>query len=221
MIVTRQRPLERLLDNLASVEARTVALVGCGGCASQAGTGDEAALAARAEEFEAAGYRVVARILPEAACNVGMVAVAIRKAPEVADADAVVVLSCGSGVQAVADALPATPTFPALESMFVGNTLRQGVWEERCRLCGSCGLDKTAGICIYTSCPKGLLNGPCGGMWDGRCEVLEDRECAHVQMYRRLEAQGRLTMRVKPAKNHATELHPGTHATRTPRGEGR
>ena len=39
-------------------------------------------------------------------------------------------------------------------------------------MCGDCVLDKTAGICPVTTCPKGLLNGPCGGMWDGMCEVL-------------------------------------------------
>ena len=34
------------------------------------------------------------------------------------------------------------------------------------------------------------MNGPCGGVKDGRCE-LGDRDCAWVQIYDRLEAQGR------------------------------
>ena len=58
-------------------------------------------------------------------------------------------------------------------------------------MCGDCVLDKTAGICPVTTCPKGLLNGPCGGMWDGKCEVLADRECTHVQIKQRLAEQGR------------------------------
>jgi len=37
-------------------------------------------------------------------------------------------------------------------------------------------------------CPKGLLNGPCGGTTaDGKCEVDPTRDCAWAMIYRRAE----------------------------------
>ena len=126
----------------------------------------------------------------EVACHSGGTRLETRKNVGSLDAaDAVVVMSCGAGVQTVADAVE-KPVFPGLESVFLGNVIRHGVFEERCQMCGDCVLDETAGICPVTTCPKGLLNGPCGGMWDGKCEVLTDRECTHVRIRERLAAQG-------------------------------
>jgi hypothetical protein len=124
------------------------------------------------------------------------------------EADAVVVLACGAGVQTVADSV-GKPVFPGLESVFLGNVIRHGVFEERCQMCGDCVLDQTAGICPVTTCPKGLLNGPCGGMWDGMCEVLTNRECTHVRIQRRLAEQGRAGAGTLPAKDFSKKLKPG------------
>ena len=76
-------------------------------------------------------------------------------------------------------------------------------------MCGDCVLDKTAGICPVTTCPKGLLNGPCGGMWEGKCEVLRDRECAHVKIKQRLAEQGRSRAARIEAKDYSAKLKPG------------
>jgi hypothetical protein len=77
-------------------------------------------------------------------------------------------------------------------------------------MCGDCVLDETAGICPVTTCPKGLLNGPCGGMWDGMCEVLTDRECTHVRIRDRLAAQGRPRSGVLEPKDFSKTLKPGS-----------
>jgi hypothetical protein len=53
-------------------------------------------------------------------------------------------------------------------------------------------LDKTAGICPITACHKGLLNGPCGGTNNGKCEVDKTKDCAWTLIYERLRDQGRL-----------------------------
>jgi hypothetical protein len=76
-------------------------------------------------------------------------------------------------------------------------------------MCGDCVLDKTAGICPVTTCPKGLLNGPCGGMWNGMCEVLTDHECAHVKIRQRLAEQGRGRKGVIAAKDYSAKRGPG------------
>ncbi len=68
----------------------------------------------------------------------------------------------------------------------------QGNFLEKCSLCGECLLDITAGVCPITLCAKGLLNGPCGGMNKGKCEVDKDKDCAWVLIYKELEKSKKL-----------------------------
>jgi hypothetical protein len=52
-----------------------------------------------------------------------------------------------------------------------------------CRMCGQCVLSAT-GLSCPMNCPKGLRNGPCGGVRDnGNCEVHPDMPCVWVQAY--------------------------------------
>ncbi|MDZ4170136.1 MAG: methylenetetrahydrofolate reductase C-terminal domain-containing protein [Coriobacteriia bacterium] len=209
MIITKPRDWSRIFANLQSVGAKSVFLMGCGQCATVAKTGGEPELEAAAELLKAEGYEVTGWAVGEVACHLGGTKLETRKrVGDIDAADAVVVLSCGAGVQTVAESV-SKPVFPGLESVFLGNVIRAGVFEERCQTCGDCVLDLTAGICPVTTCPKGLLNGPCGGMWDGMCEVLTDRECAHVRIRRRLAEQGRVAVKVVAPKDHSAKLKPG------------
>ncbi|OQX14732.1 MAG: hypothetical protein BWK76_14240 [Desulfobulbaceae bacterium A2] len=54
-----------------------------------------------------------------------------------------------------------------------------------CRLCGDCTLSESAYLCPQSDCPKKLLNGPCGGSREGRCEVHPERPCIWVRVYER------------------------------------
>lgn len=211
MIITRPREYRRILDNLAEVNARTVFIMGCGQCATVAHTGGETEVLETKDKLEAEGYTVTGWTVGEVVCHSGSTRLETRRHSEgFGDADAVLVLSCGAGVQTVADATK-KPVFPGLESVFLGNIVRHGVFEERCQMCGDCVLDLTGGICPVTTCPKGLLNGPCGGMWSGMCEVLTDRECTHVRIQRRLAEQGRsATSGMVPPKDYSAKLKPGS-----------
>jgi hypothetical protein len=126
------------------------------------------------------------------------------------DADAVLVMACGAGIQSVSAATPKN-TVAALDSLFLGNIRRFGQFEQKCSLCGDCVLSETAGICPVTSCPKGLLNGPCGGMDEGRCETDQEAECAWVQIYTRIRETGRDSTVAEsiPPKNYAKIPKPG------------
>lgn len=209
MIITRPRDWARVHHNLDSVNAKKVFLMGCGQCATVAGTGGEPELEDATRRLEEAGYSVTGWAVGEVTCHLGGTKLETRKnVGSIDDADAIVVLSCGAGVQTVADAV-GKPVFPGLESVFLGNVIRHGVFEERCQMCGDCVLDETAGICPVTTCPKGLLNGPCGGMWDGMCEVLTDRECTHMRIRRRLAEQGRSASGVLAPKDFSKTLKPG------------
>ena len=53
-----------------------------------------------------------------------------------------------------------------------------------CRMCGNCLLQDTAFIC-HMACPKGIRNGPCGGVNNGYCYVDPARRCAWHLIYER------------------------------------
>ena len=76
--------------------------------------------------------------------------------------------------------------------MFLGEAVRFGQWEEACHLCGNCVLGQTGGICPIAHCAKSLVNGPCGGQKNGKCEVNPENDCAWILIYKRLEALGQL-----------------------------
>jgi len=59
-----------------------------------------------------------------------------------------------------------------------------------CQACGNCVLGHTEYVCPMT-CPKNLRNGPCGGTFNGQCEVLPDRACVWVKVYERSQAAQR------------------------------
>ena len=59
-----------------------------------------------------------------------------------------------------------------------------------CEECGNCVLGSMEYVCPQT-CPKQMRNGPCGGTFMGRCEVVE-QECIWVSAYQRAEAAARV-----------------------------
>ncbi len=221
MIITRPRDWTRIEADLDEIGATRVFIMGCGQCATVANTGGEKEVLQAKAILEQSGRTVTGWAIGEVTCHSGGTKLDTRKHfGDIQEADAVLVLACGAGVQTVADAI-AKPVFPGLESVFLGNVVRHGVFEERCQMCGECVLDKTAGICPVTTCPKGLLNGPCGGMWDGMCEVVADRECTHVRIQRRLAEQGRHAQNVLSPKDYSKKLKPGSVNLRDKKGGSR
>jgi len=101
--------------------------------------------------------------------------------------DAVLSLGCGAGVQAVAEMFSELPILPALNTEFLGETREQGYWVENCLGCGDCMLHFFGGVCPLARCSKQLLNGPCGGSRDGKCEINPEVPCAWQAIIDRLE----------------------------------
>jgi hypothetical protein len=127
-------------------------------------------------------------------------------AAQIGDADVVLSLGCGVGVQAIAEHFPDAWVVPGLNTCFMGLPTEQGVWAERCVACGDCILGITGGICPIARCSKSLLNGPCGGSEGGRCEVSPDTPCAWQLIYDRLNSLGKLDvlLEIQPPKNWRT-----------------
>ena len=130
---------------------------------------------------------------------------------EIADCDVVLSLACGVGVQTMVERLPEKIILPGLNTQFMGYPLEQGMWRENCLGCGDSVLDLTMGICPIARCSKSMLNGPCGGSQDGKCEVSKDVDCAWHLIYERLvkfDMVDRMDP-VQPPKDWSTSHHGG------------
>ena len=103
----------------------------------------------------------------------------------------VIVISCGLGIQTVAD-LAGKPVYAASNSLNYRGKHGMALTERKCDACAQCYLNVTGGIYPIVDCSKSLVNGQCGGATDGKCEVDESRDCAWENIYQRLKAQGRL-----------------------------
>ena len=127
------------------------------------------------------------------------------------EADVVLSLGCGIGVQAIAEHFPDTWVVPGLNTTFLGLPSEQGVWAERCAACGDCVLGLTGGICPIARCSKSLLNGPCGGSEDGHCEIDPDTDCAWQLIYDRLISKNKLDLllELQPTKDWRTSRDGG------------
>lgn len=107
------------------------------------------------------------------------------------EAENVFVISCGLGIQTVAD-LTDKPVYAASDTMTCTGHHGMALTETRCDACGQCYLNLTGGICPIIDCSKSLVNGQCGGAKNGKCEVNKDMDCGWQQIYQRMEKQGRI-----------------------------
>ena len=211
MIIAEQKTLEEIKTLIGGAEK--VLVMGCGTCVTVcfAGGDREAAIVASSLRMAtklAYSPKEVSHVTVQRQCEWEYLDEA---AEQVAEADVVLSLGCGVGVQAIAEHFPNTWVVPGLNTTFMGLPTEQGVWDERCAACGDCVLGLTGGICPIARCSKSLLNGPCGGSEDGHCEIDPQTPCAWQLIYDRLSQQGRLEvlMDLQPPKNWRTSRDGG------------
>ncbi|MBI5969930.1 MAG: methylenetetrahydrofolate reductase C-terminal domain-containing protein [Deltaproteobacteria bacterium] len=218
MIITKNKDINAIIKSLEG--RKKIYLFGCKSCAEQCHTGGEAELKEMSASLEERGFTVTGHSLVPETCY-RQYALKEYKNAACKTSDAVLVLACGAGVRTVADAADESqPVLPALDSIFLATVERQGRFFEGCSLCAECVLADTGSICPHTDCPKGLLNGPCGGVADGMCEVNVENECAWVRIYERLKKQDRLHLMKKtaPPKDHSLSVKPRRVLLRNPVG---
>jgi ferredoxin len=192
MIVAVRKPFEEIKKSLAPYQ--NILVVGCGTCVAVclAGGKKEVSLLASQLKMSFALDKKKVRISEETLerqCDREFLEM-IRD--RVKDVDGLLSLACGAGVQFLAEAFPEKTVYPGVNTTFIGVAEAAGLWTERCGACGDCVLSVTGGICPRTQCTKGLNNGPCGGMMNGKCEIDPERPCAWVSIYDRLAREGRL-----------------------------
>ena len=213
MIVGERKTFQQIWDSLKGL--KSVMILGCGTCVSVCQAGGEKEVGLLASEL-----RMKAQ-LTNTPIQFGEFTIERQCDKEFFDSikdkvkeyQAVLSMACGAGVQFTSDMFDAIRVLPALNTRFIGVALGEGLWTEKCRACGLCIVGEYGGICPMTICAKNLLNGPCGGSKNGKCEAGQDKDCAWVLIYNRLKKQNRLyTLRAfMVAKDNQTQTHPGTY----------
>ena len=190
MHATIQKPFKEILKMLDG--ENSVFIVGCGNCARKCNSGGEPEVTAMKERLEKAGKTVTGTFVPDGTCSLSEVSGLVKENQATVDeADSMLILACGQGVHTVVDATGKI-THPGCNTIFGGETLKAGDVREYCQLCGDCIVDSYGGLCPLTLCAKGLLNGPCGGAKDGKCEADLERDCGWELIYERLKSIGKL-----------------------------
>ncbi len=192
MITAEQKPIQEIRDMISPY--KKILVLGCNSCVAECAAGGEKETAMLASALRmAAKMNEEDVLIEEKAIERQCVKDFVILLDDIIDQyDAVLSLGCGAGVQAVGDMFYEVPVIPALNTEFLGETKEQGLWLENCLGCGDCMLYYFGGICPLARCSKQLLNGPCGGSMEGRCEVDPDMPCAWQMIIDRLSRFGAL-----------------------------
>ena len=200
-------------DEILSLTSGSFFVINCHGC-KEVGFPEEDAKALEKALMEAG--RLAGTITTDYVCNPTELTLRLRSCLGViGEADAVLVLSCGVGVQTVAEYLEDYKVFAACDTIELPGFQGVTPLEYDCGQCGECYLNLTGGICPITACSKSLVNGPCGGTSDsGKCEVCPDMECGWERIIQKLKAQGRLDVLRCPTQLHDFNTDEATKATK-------
>ena len=216
MIITKQKPKAEILDSLG--KAKKIFLTGCSLCATVCKTGGEDQLKDFIDILKQEKKTVTGWSVLEQACNFLEVKRLYRQKKEEMDgADAILSFSCGSGLQTLSGLLKGKMVLPGNDTLFQGEiaelSLKKAQFDQKCSLCGECMLATTGGICPVTRCAKGLVNGPCGGVKNGKCEIDSDLDCAWLVIYERLKELGSLSSikKRRPPKDNSKSKKPQKH----------
>ncbi len=185
MIISRQKKVSGILR---SIKEQNIFIIGCGKCATKLHVGGESEVLEMEKKMKKAGKTITGWTVLGSACTISSWNEVLSKNPEIEKSDAMLVMSCGAGVAAVSRFTKTV--YPALDTASLGGTCNEEIMEEQCGMCGECTVWMYGGICPISHCPKGLLNGPCGGAMDGKCEV-DERTCAWDAIYERLLNTGK------------------------------
>ena len=185
MLVIQLKPEEELL---AKISGKRLFIFECLGCRELYFPKEEVA-----KFVDGLKEEITGRAILDYLCNREFVKAYVEEySKEIEGAELVLVFSCGVGTQVVSALLESKLVYTGCDTLYLNGFQGLSARDFNCDQCGQCYLNYTAGICPITNCPKGLLNGPCGGAKNGKCEVDPEADCAWVLIYKRLEKLGKL-----------------------------
>lgn len=207
MIVADKKPIEEIIEELGAHEK--ILILGCNECVTvcEAGGKKEVGILASALRMYFLNQERDVKIDEETLQRQCDHEYLEEIRDKVDQYDAIVSIACGVGVQFTAEKYFSTPVYPGVNTCFMGATEERGLWTERCQGCGQCILARTGGICPVSRCAKRVLNGPCGGSTDGKCEINKDVICAWQLIVERLKALDRMDdyEELSPLKDWSTD----------------
>ena len=190
MIITKQKNFEDLLD---VIKGGPVFIVGCNECATLCHTGGEEEVRLMEEKLNDKKIKTTGWVILEPACHLLNDKRILKKhKTEIDESKKILVLACGNGVQTVAEIIKDKDVISGTDSLFLGEIKRANSFEKRCEMCGDCIQDLFEGLCPISRCAKRLLNGPCGGAINGKCEVNNEMDCVWDIIIKRLKEKNQL-----------------------------
>jgi len=209
MLYSEQKPFEELRGYFKGESS--LFIVGCKGCAEGCQSGGEAQVKEIKDRLEKEGKKVTGFTVIDMVCDHHLSRLKLAAHQKaVSEADSILVMTCGAGIQTIAE-LADRIVHPGCNTISMGGAHAEWKEAERCLECGDCLLEFTGGICPIARCSKHLLNGPCGGSKNGKCEVSADIPCAWQLIVERLTALGQLSRleKIVPPKNWSVSLIAG------------
>lgn len=199
---TEWKPLEEIRFSLKPYDR--LAVIGCTVCAMFSGTGGAEGIKTFRQICFDLDKEVVFSHCITPCCSEEIMGRALKLyRKKIHKADALVVLSCASGIKSAFIANPETDIVSVLDpvgSVVVGSGQSDSeLLESICRICGKCVISYTAGICPVYKCPAKAKYQPCAKAPEttGPCGVNPAQVCVwgEIRKYgapRALETLGRL-----------------------------
>ena len=209
--ITKKKPFDEIEQQMDGLER--IFIIGCGTCTTMTKTGGRDEVLDMKERLQGLGKMVTGWIVLPTACDEMSEATLRENNGAIQNASCILVTSCALGVHRVGSYID-KPVIPAVDTLFIGLEDSPGDFQEVCAQCGHCVLGWTAGICPITACHKHLLNGPCGGTNNGKCEIDKEIDCAWTLIYQRLKEQGRLDSMRKYQPIKDSQVAPRPRMTR-------
>ncbi len=215
MIIAERKPLNEIMNMVQ--DAKRILVLGCRGCVTVCSAGGE-----REVEILASLIRLGKQKAGQEVSTIE--ATLVRQCDkEYIDSidqwdgqyDAIVSMACGVGVNFIANLRPMVKVYPGVNTSSFGGSAEQGVWSEQCAGCGNCILHLTGGLCPVARCAKSLMNGPCGGSVDGRCEIHKEVPCIWQAIHDklvRIDKADQLAA-IAPIRDWSTAGHGGPRKT--------
>jgi ferredoxin len=175
MIITKQKDFKHLIE---LINKDPVFIVGCSECATLCNTGGEKEVLEMKDNLQKENIDVTGWVILDPACHLQNDKRILKKYKnKLEKAKIILVLACGNGVQTVNDLISNKKIISGTDTLFLGEIKRLTEFQRRCNLCGECISNSFGGFCPISCCPKSMLNGPCGGSVNGKCEVDKNLDC--------------------------------------------
>lgn len=213
--ITQKKPeeeIERLLEGI-----NRIFIIGCGTCVTLTRTGGAPEVSDMRNNLTKKAKMITGDAVVPVACDNLTHEFLSEFGSPIHQAGSLLVMTCAFGVQTIARQVKKM-VVPALDTLFIGKETAVGQFDEICTQCGTCIIGETGGICPVTNCHKGLVNGPCGGTNNGKCEIDSDKDCVWTLIYNRLRELDRVDFmrKFQQPRNHLGEPKPGKFKMHAP-----